>query len=138
MRRTCAQMQEELRIANARIQKDQSDVADAHAVITSHSETLRAQKLSFAKYEGAIDKLQNALKDVYVEVAGENRHLVQLGSSIGNLETQVTLQETERKRLSSEVEHWQDLASKTAEAGGASSPVVVEKLEISKRSIVKR
>ena len=129
MRRTCTQIQEELKIANERIQKDQSNLAGAHAVIKSHSETLGAQRLSFEKYEEAIDKLHNALRDVDVEVDGKNRRLMQLGSSIGNLETQVTMHETERKRLNSEVDHWKGLASKAAEAGGASSPVVVEKLE---------
>ena len=82
--------------------------------------------MSFEKYDEAIDKLQKALQSADADVEAKNRRLTQLSSSIGNLETQVTMQETERKRLNSEVEHWKDLASKT---GGVSSPDMMEKLE---------
>ena len=49
LRRACHQMQEELTIANGKIQKGQQDLDGAHAVIKSHSETLGAQRMSFEK-----------------------------------------------------------------------------------------
>ena len=87
---------------------------------------LEAQKSSFGKYEEVIAKLQTALRDSDIKLSGEDHHLNQLRSSIGNLETQVMMHETERTRLNNEVDHWKEIASRS---GGISSPEVTASLE---------
>ena len=119
-------MQGELKIANERIQKDQVDMENAQALIKRHAETLGAQRSSFEKFEEAIAKLQTALKDSDFEIFGKDRRLTQLSSSIGNLETQVMMHEKERTPLSSEVDHWKEIASRP---GGVSSLEVIASLE---------
>ena len=106
------------------------ELTNAQEVIRSHSVTMEAQKTAFEKYEAAINKLQNAVRDSDNEIDGKNRRLVQLGSMQTNLETQVMLCESEKKRLCNEVEHWKELAS---QAGGAASSEMIERLDTIKK-----